>query len=163
MAKYGPKPIDPTQRFMAKLVATDNLSCWEWTGAKNNKGYGMFMLESPNKIPASRAAWILFRDQIPEGYSVCHHCDNPGCVNPEHLFLGTHADNMHDMHHKGRHKYVVHRGSNNGVAKLDEAKVSEIKRMLRAKVPHKTIAKMFGVASSGISHIATGRNWRHVA
>lgn len=148
---------------MAKVERRDDASCWPWIGTRNNKGYGMFMVTSPKKIPASRASWMLFRGEIPAGMSVCHECDNPACVNPSHLFLGTHADNMHDMHNKKRHKYVAHVGSKNGFARLDESKVSTIKAMLRAGVTHKAIAKTFGVAASGISHIASGKSWKHVS
>lgn len=159
--KYGPKPIDPKVRFMNKVVVSDG--CWEWTGTKNNQGYGMFMFASPKKIPASRAAWIIFNGQIGKYISVCHRCDNPGCVNPSHLFVGTHAQNMKDMRDKGRHKCVGHPGTKNGASKLNDEKVREIRRLGTNRTPHKDISRMFGVSCSNISHVLTRRTWGHVS
>lgn len=75
--------------------------CWEWTGTKDKHGYGRVRVDQ-RKARAHRVAWEAFKGEIPAGLHVLHRCDNPGCVNPEHLFLGTHGDNMRDREAKGR-------------------------------------------------------------
>lgn len=92
------KPLE--QRFWAKVQKTKD--CWKWTGVKA-KGYGMIRPGGmQNKIAASRVSWMIHFGTIPEGMHVLHKCDNPECTNPEHLFLGTHADNMRDKETKNR-------------------------------------------------------------
>lgn len=93
------------KRFWAKVRKTDG--CWEWTGSRDRKGYGRLSIGSRldgSKRPhgAHRIAWVLARGSIPNGLSVLHHCDNPRCVRPDHLWLGTIADNNRDMFAKGR-------------------------------------------------------------
>lgn len=97
---------------------------------------------------------------IPEGLDVLHKCDNPPCVNPEHLFLGTHTDNMQDMVRKGRHK--TKRGSENSRSKLTEQKVKDILRMSRDGWKGKTIAARYGVTPTSVSLILSGKTWQHV-
>lgn len=81
--------------------------CWEWQGPRNPKGYGLFSYEGKNHT-AHRFAWEMANQQvIPTGMLVCHHCDNPPCINPEHLFLGTQSDNMADSRNKGRPTRVL--------------------------------------------------------
>ena len=89
---------------------------------------------------------------------VCHHCDNPKCVNPTHLFLGTNADNTRDRHRKGRSKY----GETNGRALLLEADVIAIAQKRRHGIAVKALADEYGVSQATISMILTGRNWRHM-
>lgn len=84
--------------------------CWEWQGYRGKDGYGQLECKvAPGRfapVPAHRVTWEIFRGPIPEGMLVCHHCDNPPCVRPDHLFLGTPADNMHDRDRKGRYVNV---------------------------------------------------------
>jgi HNH endonuclease len=92
------------ERFMAK-VRHDTNGCWIWVGAVHSAtGYGRFALDGHKVIGAHRAAWLLFRGEIPRGRMVCHHCDIKSCVNPDHLFLGSQTDNMSDALRKGRLK-----------------------------------------------------------
>lgn len=89
------------ERFWDKVQTGPG--CWAWLAHKNNKGYGMIQPGGKgNKVLAHRVAWVLLRGPIPEGKNVLHRCDNPQCTNPEHLFLGSHRDNMLDKHAKGR-------------------------------------------------------------
>ena len=89
-------------RHFDKLGPND---CWLWQSTTNANGYGLIAVgrKGEGQLLAHRVAWELTYGNIPEGMLVCHHCDNPRCVRPEHLFLGTHADNTHDMMLKGRH------------------------------------------------------------
>lgn len=90
------------ERFWSKVKKTD--SCWIWTGGHLKHGYGMIRAGGTEhrRLGAHRVSWMIHHNEIPNGLYVLHHCDNPPCVNPAHLFLGTHLDNVRDMHQKGR-------------------------------------------------------------
>jgi predicted XRE-type DNA-binding protein len=111
---------------------------------------------------AHRISYGLHVGPIPKGggVCVCHKCDNPKCVNPDHLFLGSHADNIADRDVKGRQ--VTLKGSKNVNAKLTEAAVKEIKLLLASGVMQKLIAKQFDVSQSNVSDIKRGRIWGHI-
>lgn len=137
--------------------------CWKWIAAKNSKGYGLFKLDGRVNTPnlAHRVAWTLVNGEIPKGSCCLHKCDNPECVNPDHLFLGTQSDNMKDMVAKGRQNKA--KGSSASNSTLIEDDVVKIKKLLLyGKLDHASIASMFGVSISNISTINTGRTWRHV-
>lgn len=92
-----------SKRFWHRVVKSEG--CWEWSGARFPRGYGhvqLRVLGPPDEIYAHRAAWRFTFGPIPDGLFVCHHCDNPPCVRPDHLFLGTAQDNVHDSQRKGR-------------------------------------------------------------
>ncbi len=130
--------------------------CIEFEGRKNEDGYGMI-----GPWSAHRLAWFKKHGPIPEGMQVLHHCDNPPCWNVEHLFLGSHQDNMADRDRKGRQARPI--GSANGRARLTEIDVKIIKFLLRQnKRSLNQIAHCFNVCKSTIVHIKMGRQWGHV-
>ncbi len=96
--KRGPKE----KPFDEWYTAEPNTGCWLWTGSRNQKGYGWSRIQGISTRMAHRISWLLHRGDIPEGVLVCHKCDTPSCVNPDHLFLGTQKDNLLDMSRKGR-------------------------------------------------------------
>ena len=127
-------------------------SCWNWIGNKQKDGYGNIRLND-KKILSHRASWLIHNGDIPLEMHVLHKCDNPPCVNPEHLFLGTRKDNMQDMVKKGRHVKNLTRHKLFG-------KVEDIKCLLGSKqYTHQKIASMFDVSRAIITSINTGRRW----
>ena len=143
-------------RFWSKVNIPDNLDdCWEWsTGTRN--GYGAYWLDG-RYCSAHRVSWELFHHEtIPEGMCVCHHCDNKLCVNPDHLFLGTIADNMTDKIMKGRH----YRGEAHWKSKLTQDQVLEIRS--RKGQTQQSLADDFGVSQQQIYRILSRRSWSHV-
>lgn len=137
--------------------------CIETTGALNAHGYGHVRHEG-KVVRAHRLAYAqvhgLKLDDI-AGQIVRHTCDNPACINPDHLVLGTHTDNMRDMADRCRNRQP--KGSRNAKAKLTESAAAEIRRRALAGESSATIAPDFGINRSQVSRIKTGKTWRHVA
>jgi len=147
------------QRFWKKVSVGGRDDCWGWTAAKNGNGYGAFRLDGKTLL-AHRLAWLFTYGDIPGGMCVCHHCDNPGCVNPHHLFLGTVKDNAQDASKKGR----MHRGEANGGSRLTSDEVLGIRELLAAgERLQRDIADEFGVDPRTVSQIKTGVNWGWLA
>lgn len=151
-------------RFWSKVKKTD--SCWFWTAGCNGGGRGYFSLSHNKSVIASRYAWQITNGKIPKYLFVLHKCDNGKCVNPAHLFLGTHDDNMRDMVEKNRQAS----GERNGRAKMRSVDVAWIKSSFpsvalivggkrRAK---KELAKTFGVTVGAIAHAVKGRQWKGI-
>lgn len=136
------------ERFWGKVDISSHDGCWLWTAHCNKGGYGKI----DGKI-ASRVSWELTNGAIPEGLDVCHHCDNPKCVNPTHLFLGTASDNLKDSVLKGR---LDHHGEKNGNAKLNYKLVKEIRE---TNLPQRTLARIFGVSKGTIYYIQNNLTW----
>lgn len=130
-------------------------TCWIWLGNKHQYGYGIVLLPGEKRVRAHRYAYEKWVGPIPDGLVVLHSCDNPICVNPAHLSVGTRGDNNRDAKAKDRNA----RGSRNGHAKLTEADVAFI---LASPLPQKELAKMFAVHQSGISRLKNGKRWKHV-
>ena len=149
------------ERFESKFSKTDG--CWEWTGCKDRCGYGQIKIAG-RMHSAHRTAYQLYVGIIPDGLCVCHQCDNPSCVRPDHLFLGTNADNMQDCITKGRFKYLVRNqaGESNKSAKLTIAQVQTIRAMYKQGVSQRKLAREFGVAQSNISMIVCYQTWREL-
>lgn len=155
------KDID---RFWKKVNKNGPNGCWVWKSGDNGKGYGKFYVEGSGKVPyqyAHRLSWEMANGAIPDDLWVLHSCDNPTCINPSHLFLGTQTDNMRDAANKGRIKGGA-RGERNVNCKLSEDAVKRIKAMIDQEVHLKDIAKKFGVSTQAIFLIKSGRSWAWV-
>jgi HNH endonuclease len=133
--------------------------CLVWTGPTLSKGYGR-LYHNRTHVLVHRAAYECFVGPIPEGMQINHHCDNPGCIRPEHLYCGTAEDNTRDMYERGRAHIAV--GSEASNARLTEENVKEVFEMLREGYSQVFIAEYFGVGGTTIHSIANGRTWTHV-
>jgi len=142
------------ERFWRHVSVGDG--CWEWQGALYDGGYGLFTLEGRNRR-ANRIAWELTFGSIPKGLLVCHKCDNPSCVRPGHLFLGTNAENMADKVQKGRSRW--HSGESNGMAKLTPERVQAIREGSEQGLSYRALARMHGVHYSTVGEIVRGEIW----
>lgn len=141
-------------RFWKFVSKGNEDECWTWKGAKTNNGYGAFSV-GIKRISSHRFSWQLHFGEIPKGMVVCHKCDNPPCVNPNHLFLGTNAENQGDKKMKGR----AARGEGNYKAKLTESDVREIRDLLKEGLSAREIARKFNVRHAAILTIKSGKNW----
>lgn len=134
--------------------------CWRWAGGNKGNGYGSFVLNGKT-TSAHRAAFILFNDEDPAGLDVCHKCDNRECVNPDHLFLGTRADNMADCKSKGRTARGPmlgdRRGENGSAAKLTWADVRAIRA---SEESTKALAAKYSISDDNIRRILRHDTWK---
>jgi hypothetical protein len=147
-------------RFWRKVDQTD--TCWIWIGARHLDGYGIVIRDGRNWL-AHRWVWTIANGTIPGELCVCHHCDNPPCVRPDHLFLGTRADNNVDKTGKGRNVVIPCPGEANGAAKLTESEVLAIRAKHAAGgVSMRALGREYGVDGSAIEHIIHRRRWRHI-
>lgn len=145
------------QRFESKVMYEPNTGCWLWTGALNNNSYGRLAIDNINKL-AHRISYQIYKGEIPKDMLVCHHCDIPSCVNPDHLFLGTDLDNATDRMNKGRFRSL--HGEENGSSKLTELQVREI---LTSSERNKDVAKRLDVSKQMVSQIRKRKIWKHVS
>jgi hypothetical protein len=152
---YVAKPIE--ERFWGSVKVAGPDECWEWQAGRS-KGYGVIKWDGKQR-KAHRISWMLAHGEMPE-LLVCHHCDNPPCVNPAHLFLGTHRDNVMDKVSKGRQPSGV--GELNACALLNESQVEAILQRAQHGEAYSWIAQDFGVSSAAVSRICLGKNWPHV-
>lgn len=143
-------------RFWRAVNKTDK--CWEWSGCRHYKGYGEFIIEGKNKTKAHRFSWFLAHGKIPDGMLVLHKCDNPPCVRPDHLFLGTPKTNRQDCNSKMRHCY----GQRMHTAKLTEGDVIEIRKADLTNRTRLSIAEEFGISGRQVTAICRRENWKHV-
>ena len=141
----------PEHRFWQKVDKTDG--CWEWTGSKKRRGYVEFFADGKTCL-AHRWSYEAHNGPIPPGLFVCHKCDNPCCVRPDHLFVGTAKDNMQDCSKKGRlappHPGLKYKG------KLTLEQVSVIRRLRSLGFLQRELGEMFGCTGANISHICRG-------
>ena len=142
-------------RFFEKISVNPETGCWDWLGSKLRNGYGQGLRDGGKQIMAHRFSYQQFVAPIPVGMFVCHTCDNRGCVNPEHLFTGTAADNNRDCASKCRNCAEDARRRI-----LCEASALQIRRRAATGEPHPLLAKEFGVSRSTVTLIALGKTWK---
>lgn len=165
MYDYTPKDIERFWNYVDKSKGDDE--CWLWIGANNGNGYGILGVtveaKRHKKFYAHRMAYELTYGDIPKRMYICHHCDNPSCVNPRHLFLGTPKDNSQDMLRKKRGAHVTLRREGRRGYKLTSEQVAEIRRKYeRGKNSYSILAKEYGVARTTIQHIINEILWKEI-
>lgn len=136
-----------------------NTDCWMWQGGKDRKGYGLISVNG-KMMRAHRLAWELTYGSIPHGLCVCHHCDHPACINPEHLFVGTNLENMQDKVRKGHPNGGIVYGERNGASKLTSLQVEEIRHLHTTGISDRKLAVLFCIGKSQVNRIVNNLNWR---
>jgi hypothetical protein len=155
-------------RLLEQIEPNPDTDCWVWQGNKNAKGYGRLSYYRSGKtryLLAHRVSYALRYRQDPGSMCVCHTCDNPACVNPEHLFLGTVGDNNRDAFKKGRNKTVGEypkKGVNNPIARYTEAQIKEMRRLYNDGATVRDLVAKFGGSRGGIYAIVNYINWAHI-
>lgn len=151
------------EHFLSFFDRPNQTDCWNWKGMRRN-GYGRFW-SVPKKrfLTAHRIAYTLRYGAIPEGLCVCHHCDNRSCVNPRHLFVGTHLDNSRDKYRKGRgvlgRPNLKSRGKRGKITVED---VRAIRELIRLGLTYRRIGELFGISQATVADIKTGRVYGYV-
>jgi hypothetical protein len=144
------------QRFWSKVDPAPSSCCWEWTANTDPDGYGRFKLNT-KQLGAHRVAYTLTKGEIPDGLMVRHTCDNPACCNPDHLILGTHADNMTDM--AERNRCNPPKGEQHYNSKLTVKQVMEI---YNSPLPQNEIAELYNISKTIVSRIKHKKRWKHI-
>jgi hypothetical protein len=151
--------IDDENRFWSWVLTGNPNDCWEWQGCINDNGYGIFWYKVV--IRSHRFSYLLNKGPIENGLCVCHKCDNPSCVNPEHLFLGTQGENMKDMMTKGR--AVAPKGENHSFAKLTESQVKEIReKYASGNYLQRQLCIEYNISQAAISAITRRKIWKDI-
>lgn len=160
----GPRPKLREDRFWEKVRrTTDATECWEWIAAVDKSGYGEFGHGGgPGWKKAHRVAFAMEKHLIPPGMQVLHKCDNRRCVNPNHLFLGTAADNVRDMVVKGRNGWDRSMGAAKWNAKMTDEKVAVLRLAAEHGVLLSDLARYYGISRTQAMRIADGTSWKHV-
>lgn len=151
--------------FWSKCCPEALSGCWLWHGTEFARGYGQFWNGS-RRVQAHRHAYELVNGPIPSGMFICHRCDVPSCVNPDHLFLGSHADNMQDMTRKGRGRVPHVRGERHGASKLTDAQRAEMRARRAKGASGRDLGRAFGVSASQALRVVDGvkpRGWQSPA
>jgi hypothetical protein len=142
-------------RFWCKVSKTDG--CWEWVAYRKKSGHGVIW-DGPYLKYAHRVSWLLAGNSIPRGLCVLHRCNNAGCVNPEHLYLGNKSDNHRDMMNAGTYYHPA--GEKNGRAKLSRSLVHRARAMHRSGMTLSELSRVFNVSKSAIGYAVSGGTWK---
>ena len=144
-------------RFWEKVEKTD--TCWNWIAGDDGKGYGRFGLDGVT-VQAHRLSWQFIKGEIPAGMNVNHHCDNPSCVNPDHLYIGSQKQNIHDMIRRGRRYQPNVSGERNGRSKLTQRDADDIRDWFeQGNVSKAFLGRVYGVTPQQILSIIRGESW----
>lgn len=151
------------RRFIIYVRINKTTGCWEWSGYLNKWGYGNFKVCNgggrKSYLPHRVSYEMFYNQQIPDGLLVCHKCDNPRCVNPSHLWLGTNQDNINDMINKGRDKKA--KSENNGNVKLTRESVNKMRELYSiGEYGSRELGEMFGVTKTQILYIVNYKSWK---
>lgn len=150
-------PIKQLKRIFDKSF-TPTPGCWLWGGSLTSEGYGRIKI-GKKQYGATRVCYLIYVSSfLPDDLVVRHKCDNPRCVNPEHLLIGTHADNMKDKSERGRQA----KGSKNAKSKLNEEQVREIRDLPKYGWNGPMIAEMYGISRQSVYAVLNGKNWSHL-
>ena len=153
------------EEFESHLIKKNGSDCWGWYGTKDRQGYGYFSFGN-KRYKNSRFSYEYYIGEIPDGMFCCHHCDNPECSRPDHLFIGTPKDNTQDCKIKGRLNTTPRRnpviGEAHGMSKLNNKKIKTIKKLFSDGMDSIQIALIFNVHASTIRRIRLNQTWKHV-
>lgn len=159
---FNPKHLifSDKERFR-RFIRDDDSGCWNWGGSCDGGGYGVYLSTKHGRIKAHRFSYLEFCGEIPDNLWVLHRCDNPSCVNPEHLFLGTHQDNVDDKVKKGRCHDT--KGERNGRSILSEEEVLSIRQEHSNGLSYRYLVNKYGVKQTQIARIVRRESWKWVA
>ena len=153
----------PHERFWDHVTPGFPDECWVWPGAVNGSGYGFLHGDREHRwVLAHRISWEIHNGPIPVGKNVLHTCDNPPCVNPAHLYVGTKKDNALDRSSRGRGRENRQQGEANTNAKLTEAEAKAVIALLATGRSQMEVGRMLGISQQQVSRIANRRSWAHV-
>lgn len=145
-------------RFFKKVNFTDE--CWNWIGGKSSKKYGRFRINKKLYLPHRLSYKYFYETSIPLKMDVCHHCDNPKCINPGHLFIGTRSDNMKDCVLKNR--LNVPKGEKHPHSKLTEEKIREIRNLSNKGYSQRQLSRIYQIGHRAIGAVVNKKSWKHV-
>lgn len=144
------RSLPSKEKFETKFIPEPMSGCWIWIKSVDRHGYGRVGSQRANRV-----AWIIYRGEIPYGFHACHACDNPSCVNPNHLFLGRPKDNYYDSKRKMRHTH----GEKQGLAKLTDEAVLDIRTR---RLSQKQFADLYGVSGVAVGFAQRRVTWKHL-
>ena len=152
-----------SERFWEKVDIQGLDDCWEWTAGKT-RGYGHIGVDGKIRQATHVLFYLRHGDWPPRGKEACHNCDNPGCLNPRHLYLGTHKSNMCDMVLRQRGRGGNQKGEQNNGAKLTENQVYDVRCLLaQGGITQKEIGQRFGISQQNVSRIVNHKRWRYMS